>query len=51
MAKLQFLKPPLPQKQMPLELIELLNYLADRKPEEIEMVRSIAQLIFEQNKH
>jgi len=42
---------PFLKNKCPLELIELLNYLSDRKPEEIEMVHGIANLIFEQGKH
>jgi transcriptional regulator with XRE-family HTH domain len=42
---------PFLKNKCPLELIELLNYLADKRPKEIEMVRNIAKLIFEQGKH
>ena len=40
---------PFLKNKCPLELIELLNYLSDKKPKEIEMVRGIAKLIFEQS--
>lgn len=42
---------PFLKNKCPFELIDLLNYLADRKPKEIEMVRSIAKLALEQGKH
>jgi len=42
---------PFLKNKCPLELIELLNYLANKKPNEIAMIRGIAQLIFEQGKH
>ena len=42
---------PFLKNKCPLELIELLNYLADKKPQDIATISGIAKLILEHDKH